>query len=126
MLIITVGGAVLLLETDRRLIAKSVPRLTLVPMLAVWLITVNPQILTVVATVRLGGALNYRYVAMIKNGGQLLDMALPMSLVMPGFTGCWWMPETAFPVPRIWRRGAIPGKHSLGQSDPPVDVDMQQ
>lgn len=88
LLLLSAGGLVLLLEAGLGLIAKWVPMPGLTPLLAVLLITVLLQTLTVVASARLERALDFRRVALIETAGQALYYAAALPLVFLGF-GVW-------------------------------------
>jgi PST family polysaccharide transporter len=84
-LLLSAGGLVLLLEASLGLIARWVPMPGLTPLLAVLLVTVLLQTLTVAASARLERALDFRRVALIETVGQLLYYGAALPLV---FLGC--------------------------------------
>ncbi|MDB5402180.1 MAG: polysaccharide biosynthesis protein [Rhodopila sp.] len=88
LLLLSSGGLMLLLEGSLPLIAKWVPMPGLTPLLAVMLVTVVLQTLTVAASARLERALDFRRVAMIETVGQLLYYGAALPLVLLGF-GVW-------------------------------------
>jgi O-antigen/teichoic acid export membrane protein len=88
LLLLSSGGLMLLLEGSLPLIAKWVPMAGLTPLLAVILVTVVLQTLTVAASARLERALDFRRVAMIETVGQLLYYGAALPLVLLGF-GVW-------------------------------------
>lgn len=88
LLLLSSGGLVLILEAGLPLIAKWVPMPGLTSLLAVMLITVMLQTLTVAASARIERALDFRSVAMIETVGQLLYYGAALPLVLVGF-GVW-------------------------------------
>jgi PST family polysaccharide transporter len=87
-LLLSSGGLTLILEASLGLISKWVPMPGLAPLLAVMLITVVLQTLTLAASAKLERALDFRRVAMIETVGQLLYYAVGLPLVLLGF-GVW-------------------------------------
>jgi O-antigen/teichoic acid export membrane protein len=88
LLLLSSGGLMLILEASLGLIARWVPMPGLTPLLAVMLVTVVLQTLTVAASARLERALDFRRVAMIETVGQLLYYGAALPLVLTGF-GVW-------------------------------------
>ncbi len=88
LLLLSAGGLVLLLEASLGLIAEWVTMPGLTPLLAVLLVTVLFQTLTVAASARLERALDFRRVAMIETAGQLLYYGAALPLVFVGL-GVW-------------------------------------
>jgi O-antigen/teichoic acid export membrane protein len=88
LLLLSSGGLVLLLEASLGLIARWIPMAGLTPLLAVLLLTVLLQTLTVAASARLERALDFRRVAMIEMVAQLLYYGAALPLVLLGF-GVW-------------------------------------
>jgi O-antigen/teichoic acid export membrane protein len=88
LLLLSSGGLVLLLEASLGLIARWIPMPGLSPLLAVLLLTVLLQTLTVAASARLERALDFRRVAMIEMVAQLLYYGAALPLVLLGF-GVW-------------------------------------
>ena len=76
------------LECSLGLIAKWIPMPGLVPLLAVLLLSVFVQTITVCPAVKLERALDFRRVAMIETVGQLLYYGAALPLVFLGF-GVW-------------------------------------
>jgi O-antigen/teichoic acid export membrane protein len=87
-LLISSGGLMLVLEASLGLIAKWMPLPGLSQLLAVMLVTVVLQTLTVAASAKLERALDFRRVAMIETVGQLLYYGVGLPLVLLGF-GVW-------------------------------------
>jgi O-antigen/teichoic acid export membrane protein len=77
---------VALLESGLGVITAWVPLPGLAPLLSVLLLSLVPQTLTVAASARLERALDFRRVAMIEVGGQLLYYVVALPLVALGFS----------------------------------------
>ena len=120
LLLLSSGGLVLLLEAGLGLIARWIPMPGLPPLLAVLLVTVVFQTLTVVASARLERALNFRRVAMIEMAGQLLYYGVALPLVFVGF-GVWslvagWCLQQLFLCVAFHIARTIPATPGLGRT----------
>jgi O-antigen/teichoic acid export membrane protein len=81
-------GLMVILEASLGLIARWIPMPGLTPLLAVLLVSVVFQTISVGASARLERALDFRRVAMIETAGQLLYYACAVPLVFMGL-GVW-------------------------------------
>ncbi len=88
LLLISAVGLMVILEASLGLIGAWIPMAGLRPLLAVLLISVVFQTISVGASARLERALDFRSVAMIEMVGQLLYYAAALPLVFLGF-GVW-------------------------------------
>src|ERR1700709_1330111 len=88
LLLISALGLMAVLEASLGLIATWIPMPGLAPLLAVLLVSVVFQTISVGASARLERALDFRNVAMIEMAGQLLYYGAALPLVFMGF-GVW-------------------------------------
>jgi O-antigen/teichoic acid export membrane protein len=100
LLLASAVALVALLESGLGLISAWVPLPGLAPLLSVLLLSLVPQTLAVAASAQLERALDFRRVAMIEVGGQLLYYAVALPLVALGYS-VWslvagWMSQQLF------------------------------
>jgi len=86
LLLVSALMLVALLESGLGVITAWVPLPGLAPLLSVLLLSLVPQTLTVAASARLERALDFRRVAMIEVGGQLLYYVVALPLVALGYS----------------------------------------
>ncbi len=89
LLVLSATGLVLVLEASLGLIARWVTMPGLTPLLAVLLLSVLAQTMTLPAAAKLERALDFRRVAMIETVGQLLYYAIALPLVLLLGFGVW-------------------------------------